>query len=419
MKNASKGRCVTITPPGNAFVKVKTGVAECQRLFQKQCEDLIFLSYSDAMRKKTSAAIARLMVAASEHNADMLYATRFMAPDPFVYWEWKGKRNIALNALEIDRGRSEAQVDHVYATEDFKGETMADVIAAIAKKEGFKIIEVPQDFSLALADALRQRRYRIIPAKGSFFPKREIKTPYEISSITRAQRMAEAGLQRAIEVLKQTTITATGYLNWQGRRLTSERLRGEINATIIKLGGLPAGTIVAGGIQACNPHERGHGPLRAHQAIIIDIFPRDSQSGYFGDLTRTVLRGKASEALKKLHHTVACAQQMALKKMRSGADGKKIHNEIVEFFKKQGYPTEKSQGRWTGFFHGTGHSLGLEIHEPPRFSATRFKTGQVMTVEPGLYYPDLGGVRIEDLVLIQKTGILNLTRAPREFIINR
>ena len=371
------------------------------------------------MKKEASSRIARMIVAASEHNADMLYATGFMAPDPFIYWEWKGKRHIALNRLEIDRGRSQARVDLVHAMEDFRGETLADVIVMISKKNGFKRIEVPQDFPLSLAEALRQRGYQVKSTKDHFFPQREIKTAEEISFITRAQRMAEAGLHRAVEILKQTSISSTGFLKWQGRRLTSERLRGEINATIIKLGGLPSGTIVAGGTQACDPHERGYGPLRAHEPIIIDIFPRDSVSGYYGDLTRTLLRGKASEALKKLYHTVARAQKWALTKMRSGADGKKIHEGIVEFFTAQGYPTRKLGGRWTGFFHGTGHSLGLEIHEAPRFAATRFKTGQVMTVEPGLYYPELGGVRIEDVVVIKDDGVQNLTRALRQFIIRR
>jgi Xaa-Pro aminopeptidase len=367
--------------------------------------------------KKASLKTARCIVAASEHNADMLYATRFMAPDPFIYWEWQGKRQVAFNRLEIDRARKQIQVDIVHAIEDFKGKTTAETLASIAQKQGFNSIQVPSDFPLALADALRKKGLKLSPVQGAFFPKREIKSAHEIACITRAQRMAEAGLKRAIEILKQTKINSRGYLTWHGTRLTSERLRGEIDATIIKLGGLPAGTIVAGGEQACDPHERGSGPLRAHQAIIIDIFPRDSKSGYFGDLTRTLLRGKASEALKKLHYTVAVGQALALKKMCAGVDGKKIHDEVLNFFKTQGYPTEKSQGRWVGFFHGIGHSLGLEIHESPRFAAGRFKAGQVMTVEPGLYYPKLGGVRIEDLVVIKKNGIQNLTQAPKQFVI--
>jgi len=134
--------------------------------------------------------------------------------------------------------------------------------------------------------------------------------------------------------------------------------------------------------------------------------------GYFGDLTRTVVRGRAPEALGKLRATVLAAQKMVLRAMKPGADGAALHRQVTDYFTAQGYPTRRERGRWVGFFHGTGHSLGLEIHESPRFAAGKFKPGQVMTVEPGLYYPGIGGVRIEDLVYISGKGCRNLTRAP-------
>ncbi|MCS7062960.1 MAG: Xaa-Pro peptidase family protein [Methylacidiphilales bacterium] len=361
-------------------------------------------------REKT----ARLMVAASERDADMLYATRFMAPDAFIWWEWKGITKIAINRLEIDRARKEARVDEVLPIESFPTKDVAKIIHQIALKEKFKRIEVPRHFPHGLAVQLEQLGIQVVAKKESlFFHSREIKTADEVKAITRAQRMAEAGLFRAIEVLRESSIAKNKKLIWQGRPLTSERLRGEIESTIVKLGGLPSGTIVAGGVQACDPHERGHGPLKAHESIIIDIFPRETRSGYFGDLTRTVVRGRASEALRELFHLVKEAQSLALNKMKPGVDGKTIHEEIEELFKKRGYPTELRQGRWVGFFHGTGHSLGLEIHESPRFSAAHFRPGHIMTVEPGLYYPEIGGVRIEDVVQITNEGVRNLTRAAK------
>ena len=144
--------------------------------------------------------------------------------------------------------------------------------------------------------------------------------------------------------------------------------------------------------------------------IIIDVFPRDAQSGYYGDMTRTVLRGRASEAQRKLWATVREGQSLALKKMKPGVDGSKVHNEIKRFFTERGYPTEIQNRRQVGFFHGTGHGLGLEIHEFPRFQKTVFKPGQVLTVEPGLYYPGIGGARVEDVVVLTKTGIRMLSR---------
>jgi len=157
---------------------------------------------------------------------------------------------------------------------------------------------------------------------------------------------------------------------------------------------------------------RSHGPLKANSLIIVDIFPRSAATGYFGDLTRTVLRGRASEGQRKLWETVNAGQALALKKMKPGVDGLTLHNEIKQFFADQGYPTEVRNGQNVGFFHGTGHGLGLEIHEHPRFQKTVFKPGQVLTVEPGLYYPGLGGVRTEDVVAITKSGIRMLSRFP-------
>jgi Xaa-Pro aminopeptidase len=192
--------------------------------------------------------------------------------------------------------------------------------------------------------------------------------------------------------------------------LTSEILRAEIDSAILRAGGIPAGTIVAGGDQACDPHERGFGPLRANELIILDVFPRDSKTGFYGDLTRTVVRGRASEEQRRLWETVREGQALALKKMKPGVDGLKLHNEIKQLFAERGYPTELRNGKHVGFFHGTGHGLGLEIHEFPRFQKTVFKKGQSLTVEPGLYYPGIGGVRIEDVVVLTENGARILSK---------
>jgi Xaa-Pro aminopeptidase len=211
-------------------------------------------------------------------------------------------------------------------------------------------------------------------------------------------------MARGIEVLSASKPAPGKKLTWSGKTLTSEILRAEIDSAVLRAGGLPANTIVAGGDQACDPHERGSGPLKANSLIILDIFPRDAKSGYFGDMTRTVVRGKASDEQRKLWETVREGQELALKKMKPGADGLTVHNEVNQLFTDRGFPTEVRNGKQVGFFHGTGHGLGLEIHEIPRFQKTVFKVGQVITVEPGLYYPGLGGVRIEDVAVVTKSG---------------
>ena len=171
---------------------------------------------------------------------------------------------------------------------------------------------------------------------------------------------------------------------------------------------------MAGGDQACDPHERGSGPLFANSLIILDVFPRDAKTGYFGDMTRTVLRGRASEAQRKLWQTVKDGQALALKRIKAGVDGMTIHKAIQTLFKRRGYPTEVRKGKNVGFFHGTGHGLGLEIHEYPRLQKVVLKERQVLTVEPGLYYPGLGGVRHEDVVVVTKTGCRILSRFPKQ-----
>jgi Xaa-Pro aminopeptidase len=183
---------------------------------------------------------------------------------------------------------------------------------------------------------------------------------------------------------------------------------------MLRAGGIPAGdSIVAGGEQACDPHERGHGTLRAHELIIIDLFPRDAKSHYYGDLTRTVVRGKASEAQRHLWESCCAGQRQVLASLWSGASGKKIHQELERFFAQEGYPKEQKNGRWSGFFHGTGHSLGLEVHDGLRFSTTCLKLGHVFTIEPGLYIPGLGGVRQEDVVVITEKGYRLLSHFPK------
>lgn len=365
---------------------------------------------------------ARILYASSEVSADMLYATGFFVPDPFLYLEKNGRRFVLMSDLEIDRARREATVDHVESYSAIEAAcvkksgsrpSQPDVIAAFLKKQGVRHAETSHDFPLGLAQELAARGIRVTPVKATFWPEREFKSASELRKIRQALAITEAGMTRALEVLRAATIRRDGRLVWGGSVLTSERLRAEADTAILHAGGEPRNTIVAGGRQACDPHERGSGPLRANELIILDIFPRDTRTGYYGDLTRTVVRGKASEAQRKLWHTVLEGQKKALRESRTGADGRAIQDGVREFFTAQGYPTVQKKGRWQGFFHGLGHGLGLEIHETPRFGATTLQEGQVLTVEPGLYLPGVGGVRHEDVVVIGKKTPRLLTHLPK------
>jgi Xaa-Pro aminopeptidase len=286
----------------------------------------------------------------------------------------------------------------------------AKVLSHFLRKRGVRSALVPANFPLAFAEELAGHKIKLQTAKDLFWPEREAKTDDELRLMRRALSITETGLARAMEVLAACKSRRGRRLDWFGRVLTSEILRAEIDSAILRAGGLPANTIVAGGDQVCDPHERGSGPLFADSLIILDVFPRDAVSGYYGDLTRTVVRGRASEAQRKLWETVREGQALALKKMKPGVDGLKLHNEVKQLFTDRGFPTEVRKGAQVGFFHGTGHGLGLEIHEFPRFQKTVFKPGQVLTVEPGLYYPGLGGARLEDVAVVTTTGNRVLSR---------
>jgi Xaa-Pro aminopeptidase len=363
-----------------------------------------------------------LMVADSERDANMLYAVGMFVPDPFIYLRINGKCHIVLSDLEIDRARKYARHCRLIPLsrylkrlprEGAKTGRLAPIIKMILRERRLKKVVVPESFSIGLARELRDLKIKVKVKKGSCFPQREIKTAEEVKKISAALMMAEVGLSEGIQALKHCKINKNDRLIYHGLPLTSEKLRSIIDVAILQAGGIASHTIVAAGKQGCDPHERGYGPLRARQPIILDVFPRSQKTGYFGDITRTVVKGRASEGLRKLYHTVAAGQELGLQKIRHGKSGNEIHGDVQQFFEQEGYKTGKQNGRMQGFFHGTGHGLGLEIHEAPRLSPTSddvLKAGHVITVEPGLYYSELGGVRLEDVVLVTTNAPRNLTK---------
>jgi Xaa-Pro aminopeptidase len=367
--------------------------------------------------------LARLIVAPSDTDADMLYATRIFIGDPFIFLQQKGKRTLVLSDLEIDRAKKNAKADEFVMFNQLEREVQGKakkappyekVLAHFLTKRGVKRALVPANFPLGFANEIKRNGIALETSNGLFWPAREKKTAEEIRLLKRALRMTETGMKRGMEILKTAKPGTGKKLKWSGKTLTSEILRAEIDSAILRAGGVPTNTIVAGGDQACDPHERGFGPLRADSLIILDIFPRDGKTGYWGDMTRTVVRGRASEQQRKLWEAVKAGQTLALKRIKAGVDGMSIHQAITELFERRGFPTEVRNGRRVGFFHGTGHGLGLEIHEYPRLQKVVLKAGQCLTVEPGLYYPGVGGARIEDVVIVEKTGCRILSRFPKQ-----
>jgi Xaa-Pro aminopeptidase len=366
-----------------------------------------------------------LLIAASELDSNLYYATRFIAPDPFIFLQIKGERLMIMSDLELDRARSQARVDRVLSYTELERRAReegidtprsADVAHVVLKEAGVSVIRVPGNFGLTHALRLQQLGYQLLAAPEPFFESRAIKTEDEVRAVEASQRATEEAVAAAHAALRAAT-PRDGVLWLDGEPLTSERVKKLINVTLMERDCVAQHTIVAGGDQACDPHHEGSGPLPADRSIIFDVFPRSAQTRYFADMSRTVVRGKASPELKKLYQTVKDAQERAISEVRDGADGAKIHQGICERFEAAGYRTGLVNGRMQGYFHGTGHGVGLDIHEPPRISRTgsRLQEGQIVTVEPGLYYPGLGAVRIEDMVLVTRDGCRNLTNYPKVF----
>jgi len=364
-----------------------------------------------------------LMVADSERCADMLYAVGLFVPDPFIYLRIRGRPYVVVSDLEIDRARAQAphcrtislsQHQKKLKKAGIKKPGLAHVIREILRERGVKKVFVPYQFSHGLARDLQKMRIRIKPARGQFFPEREVKTPDEVKKISAALIMAEVGLAEGIQALRSCKADKKRRLVYHGNPFTSEKLRAIIDTAIIQAGGLACNTIVAGGRQGCDPHERGHGVLRANEPIILDVFPRSQKTGYFGDITRTVVKGRAAEPVRALYQTIRRAQELGFENIKAGASGREVHKRIKMFFDKAGYKTGKVNGRMQGFFHGTGHGVGLDIHESPGIgpnSTATLRAGNIVTIEPGLYYWDLGGgVRLEDTALVTNNGARNLTK---------
>ena len=367
---------------------------------------------------------ALLIVSASESDANMLYATSFFAPDPFIFFQHRGRKFVVMSDLEIDRAKKQAEADYVLSLSLYQarlrklgnaGPTTADILEAIFRERTIRSLIVPANFPALLADELRSRGFSLQARREPFFSERERKRDDEVKKIRDSLRVAELGLDAGIRALKKAKIGRDRYLYLNGSRLTSEKLKTIVNTTIMAEGWIPSHTIISSGDQCCDPHHEGSGPIKANTSIIFDIFPRSQKSGYFGDLSRTVVRGRASDSLKKAYVTVQAGQEVAYRMIRDGANGKEIHQKILALFQQRGFPTGKIGGRMQGFFHGTGHGLGLDIHEPPRIavSPATLRTGHVVTVEPGLYYLGMGGVRLEDVVVVTPNGNRNLTRYPQ------
>lgn len=368
-----------------------------------------------AMKRKLSSI--RAVFAASEKSADQFYLTKIFVPDPFLCIIAGSHSTAVVSRLEYGRVQAKSGCDEVLLLEEVEqlaAETLgleqssvgpAELIRYFAKLHKVAQIEVPASFPAVYYAKLLDVGLRLEVGQEPFFPDRELKTDDEVQAILKANAASASGIRAAERILRESKIVGN-RLKYNDRILTAEYLRTQIDQACLEKGAIAQNTIVACGRQACEPHESGHGPLRPNELIIIDVFPRMQKTGYHGDMTRTFLKGRANKAQRALIGAVKAAQQAALAKVKAGVSGATVHKAANTVFRSNGFQTERRGETFVGFIHSTGHGLGLDVHELPRVSRNsgRLKKGHVITIEPGLYYPEIGGCRIEDVVRVTTEG---------------
>ncbi|MBI4553838.1 MAG: aminopeptidase P family protein [Candidatus Latescibacteria bacterium] len=306
------------------------------------------------------------MLAASEGDANMYYATGLFVPDPFTYIEQNGTTVLIMSDLEIDRAKAHSKANTVLSLTAYqnrlkerglKSPKLTDVVAEVLKERGIRSVLVPATFPVGYADQLRGKGFSVRSKADPFFEERTVKSAQEIAHISDVSRHTESAMRAAIAAISQATVR-DGLLYGPDGVLTAEAIKRLISVHLLERDYIAQHTIIACGVQGCDPHNQGSGPLRAGQPIILDVFPKSAHTGYYADITRTVVKGRASDALKRVYDTLLATQELVFGRVKDGVEGQDVHREVEEFFKQSGYETGEINGRMQGFFHGTGHGIG-------------------------------------------------------------
>ncbi|PSP82908.1 peptidase M24 [Halobacteriales archaeon QS_6_64_34] len=371
------------------------------------------------------------LIDADSTDSDQYYLSGFDAPDPFITL-YNGETHLLFpRSLEFGRAKRESRADTVERYVDFDHANLVEehgpeasvsyVLDRFLDAYDVDSIAVPPRFPLRTADGLRSRGVDVTAdTDGTVTEIRATKTEEEISHVRAAQRANEAAMAAAEELLSDATIDNGGQLSHDGSPLTSERVKEEIEVTLLRHGCSLDETIVACGADAADPHDRGSGPLSAGEPIIVDIFPRDKATKYHADMTRTFCKGEPSETVREWYDLTERAKRAAFDALEPGATGEDVHDAACDVYEDAGLPTLRSDDRAeTGFIHSTGHGVGLDVHELPRLSPSggELEPGHVVTIEPGLYDPEVGGIRIEDIAVVTEDGYENLTEYDERLVV--
>ncbi|KAB1196462.1 MULTISPECIES: Xaa-Pro peptidase family protein [Haloferax] len=371
------------------------------------------------------------LISADGSDSNQLYLSGFDAPDPYTTLYTPEGTHLLVSTLEYGRAKKESRADTVSRLSDYDYREKfaeygplvgkAKVVAAFLADHDVTSLAVPADFPLGTADALRNEDISVEAETDDVLTTiRAVKSDEEVEYIHDAQDANEASMAAAERLIRAADVDDDGMLVYEGEPLTSERVKEEIEVTLLRHGCALDETIVAGGADAADPHNRGSGPLYANEAIIVDIFPRDKATKYNGDMTRTFVKGEPTDEVREWFDLTEEAFHAALDAVEPGATGEDVHNAVCDVYEAAGENTLRAdQSAETGFIHSTGHGVGLDVHELPRVSLNgeELKPGHVITIEPGLYDPDVGGVRIEDMVVVTEDGYENLTDYRVELVV--
>lgn len=371
---------------------------------------------SQAVRK--SGADAFVMYASSR-DADMRYLTQFVTSDPFVYFK-KANENGVIIVSQMETGRASRESTASIITRTQAGlpdilKTEKDPWMATAKmiagQVGKKVL-VPPNFPVALAQALGEFCTVVVDC-GTVASIRETKSRDEIKAMKHVQKMTETAMGVAVSLIRCSTVKK-GILHSDGKPLTSEMIKFAMHSHLLKYGCTAVDTIVSCGEDTSVPHMTGTGPLHADEPIVIDLFPCEEKTGYYADMTRTVVKGEPSPEIREMYTALREAKQLGISQVKAGVSGSEIYQSVVDFFKEHGYESDTR-----GFVHNLGHGVGLQVHELPTVgpAGKELKAGSVITIEPGLYYPGIGGVRLEDIGEVTTKGFSKFTKFPEDLVV--
>ncbi|MGH2954809.1 MAG: M24 family metallopeptidase [Solirubrobacterales bacterium] len=373
---------------------------------------------------------AILLFADTERSAAMRHEIPLAIPDPFLYAELDGRRAAVVNVLERDRiaavapdvellDRERFGYDELIGEGRSAAEADVEVVVRACAQLGIRRALVPDDYPLGLADRLRADGVDLVVDTREFEHRRRGKNEVELAGIRRAQGAADAGMAAVADLLREARPDGE-VLRGPSDVLTAEAVRARVREVCARRGApAPPDVIVAPGAQGAAGHEPGSGPLAPRTPIIVDIWPWDERSGCYADMTRTFVVGDPSPETAEQHRLTLEALRLATAALRPGVPGVAVYDAACGPFEAAGQPTKRTappgEPLRDGFYHGLGHGVGLEVHEPPRLARggrDELVAGDVVTVEPGCYRFGHGGVRLEDLLLITADGAERLTDYP-------